>query len=113
MADSTDPQPTTREGADDATSALRAAAGGALERAGLPDDLLERTAELPGTPFEHARAFAAMPDGDRANLRKAFKVLADFPMEAVTVTVKKPNPPIKGSSIDYAAVTIHRQRAGK
>ena len=51
---------------------LRRAAGEALKRNGLPDDLIERTKTLPGSPFEHAAAFAKLPDADRANLRKAF-----------------------------------------
>ena len=64
------------------------------------------------------RVVKAVIEGESRNLLEALaqtiadRVLADFPLEAVTVTVKKPNPPIKGSSIDYAAVTIHRQRAG-
>ena len=62
------------------------------------------------------RAARAVVEGDSRNLLEglaqgiADRVLADFPLEAVTVTVKKPNPPIKGSSIEYAAVTIQRQR---
>ena len=59
---------------------LRRAAGEALKRNGLPDDLIERTKTLPGSPFEHRAAFAKLPDADRANLRKAFKVFADFPV---------------------------------
>ena len=59
---------------------LRRAAGEALKRNGLPDDLIERTKTLPGSPFEHAAAFAKLPDADRANLRKAFKDFAGFPV---------------------------------
>ena len=65
------------------------------------------------------RVVKAVIEGESRNLLEALasdiadNVLADFPLEAVTVTVKKPSPPIKGSSIDYAAVTIHRQRPGK
>ena len=62
------------------------------------------------------RATRAVVEGDSRNLLEALaqdiadRVLEDFPLDAVKVTVKKPNPPIKGSSIEYAAVTIHRQR---
>ena len=58
---------------------LRKAAGDALKRAGLPEDLIECTKTLPGSPFEHATAFAKLPHADRANLRKAFKDFAGFP----------------------------------
>lgn len=40
----------------------------------------------------------------------AAQVLADFPLDAVTVTVKKPNPPVRGSSIRQSAVRIRRAR---
>ena len=48
------------------------------------------------------RAIRAIMEGESRNLLErlageiAERLLADFPMEAVTVTVKKPNPPIKG-----------------
>ncbi len=64
------------------------------------------------------RAIRAIMEGDPRNLLErlaqevAERLLADFPLEAVTVTVKKPNPPIKGSFIDHAAVRIHRRREG-
>ena len=40
----------------------------------------------------------------------AAQLLADFPVDAVTVTVKKPNPPVRGSSIRHSAVQIRRAR---
>ena len=64
------------------------------------------------------RAIRAIMEGDPRNLLErlaqevAERLLAEFPLEAVTVTVKKPNPPIKGSFIDHAAVRIHRRREG-
>ena len=64
------------------------------------------------------RAVKAIMEGEPRNLLErlaqdtADRLLADFPLEAVTVTVKKPNPPIKGSFIDHAAVVIHRRRSG-
>ena len=64
------------------------------------------------------RAVKTIMEGDSRNLLEglaqaiADSLLADFPLEAVTVTVKKPNPPIKGSFIDHAAVRIHRRREG-
>lgn len=42
----------------------------------------------------------------------ADRLLAELPIAAVQVTVKKPHPPVKGSAIDYAAVTLYRRRAG-
>ena len=62
------------------------------------------------------RAIRAIMEGPSRNLLErlaqeiADRLLADFPLEAVTVTVKKPNPPIKDSFIDCAAVRIHRRR---
>ncbi len=64
------------------------------------------------------RAIRAIMEGESRNLLERLAqeiadcLLADFPLEAVTVTVKKPNPPIKGSFIEYAAVRIHRRREG-
>ena len=63
------------------------------------------------------RTVKSVVEGESRNLLEALaqnianRLLADFPVESVTVTVKKPNPPIKGSFIDHAAVTIRRQRA--
>ena len=66
--------------AANAEGELRKVAAEALNRNALPEDLIERTRTLPGTPFEHAAAFAKLPDADRANLRKAFKDFAGFPV---------------------------------
>ena len=41
----------------------------------------------------------------------ADRLLAELPIAAIQVTVKKPHPPVKGSAIDYAAVTLYRRRA--
>ena len=59
---------------------LRKVAVDALKRNGLPEDLIERTKTLPGSPWDLAAAFRNLPEGDRANLRKAFKDLAGFPV---------------------------------
>ena len=62
------------------------------------------------------RTVRAVIEGDPHNLLEsaaqsiATRVLNEFPVEAVTVTVKKPNPPVRGSSIESAAVRIHRAR---
>ena len=62
------------------------------------------------------RVVKAIIEGESRNLLEtlaqaiADKLLADLPLEAVSVTVKKPHPPIKGSSIDYAAAQVHRLR---
>ena len=42
----------------------------------------------------------------------ADRLLAELPIAAIQVTVKKPHPPVKGSAIDYAAVTLYRRREG-
>ena len=84
-----------------------------LARAGRTDSVDDTVS------YSHLyRSVKAILEGEPRNLLErlaqetADRLLADFPLAAVTVTVKKPNPPIKGSFIDYAAVTIHRRRAG-
>ena len=63
------------------------------------------------------RAVRGIVEGEPRNLLEAVaeaiaaRVLADFPVDAVTVTVKKPNPPVRGSSIRQSAVRIRRGRA--
>lgn len=62
------------------------------------------------------RAVRSVMEGDPRNLLEsaaqaiADRVLAEFSIEAVTVTVRKPNPPVRGSSIESAAVQIRRRR---
>ncbi len=62
------------------------------------------------------RAVRAVMEGEPRNLLEsaaqaiADRVLEEFPVEGITVTVKKPNPPVRGSSIELAAVQIHRSR---
>ena len=84
-----------------------------LARPGLTDGLEDTVS------YTHLyRAVRAIMEGESRNLLErlaqeiADRLLADFPLEAVTVTVRKPNPPIKGSFIDYAAVSIRRRREG-
>ena len=62
-----------------AEAALRKAAIRILKDASLPEDLIERTKTLHGTPFQYKEAFAKLSNADRATLRQAFKELADFP----------------------------------
>ena len=62
------------------------------------------------------RTVRAVMEGEPRNLLEsaaqaiADRVLAEFPVQAITVTVKKPNPPVRGSSIELAAVQIYRKR---
>ena len=62
------------------------------------------------------RTVRAVMEGEPRNLLEsaaqaiADRVLAEFPVEGITVTVKKPNPPVRGSSIELAAVQIYRKR---
>ena len=87
--------------------------------ADLDLSLAGRTDRLEDTvSYSHIyRAVRAVVEGEPRNLLEsaaqaiADRVLAEFPVEAVSVTVKKPNPPVRGSSIELAAVQIHRVRA--
>ena len=65
------------------------------------------------------RAVRSVMEGEPRNLLESAAqaiadiVLAQFPVDSVSVTVKKPNPPVRSSSIELAAVQIHRQRVPK
>ena len=60
------------------------------------------------------RAVRDVLEGESRNLLEATaeaiasKVLAEFPVKAVQVRLKKPRPPIRGSVIDNAVVEIYR-----
>ena len=62
------------------------------------------------------RAVRSVVEGESRNLLEATalaiasKVLAEFPVLAVRVRLKKPSPPIRSSVIEYAAVEIYRTR---
>ncbi len=62
------------------------------------------------------RAVQSVVEGESKNLLEATaqaiasKILAEFPVKAVRVCLKKPRPPIRGSVIEYAAVEIYRTR---
>ena len=64
------------------------------------------------------RTVKSVVEGDSQNLLEsvaqtiADRLLAELPLDGVRVRVKKPNPPVKGSVIEYAAVEIYRQRKG-
>ena len=82
-----------------------------LSRAGRSDRLEDTVS------YSHIyRAVRSIVEGEPRNLLEAVaeaiaaRVLADFPVDAVTVTVKKPNPPVRGSSIRQSAVQIRRGR---
>ena len=83
-----------------------------LRRAGETDRLEDTVS------YSHIyRTVRAVMEGEPRNLLESAaqaivdSVLAEFPVEAVSVTVKKPNPPVRGSSIELAAVQIHRSRS--
>lgn len=82
-----------------------------LRRAG-ETDRLEDTVSY----SEVYRAVRAVMEGEPRNLLESAaqaitdRILAEFPVDAVMVTVKKPNPPVRGSAIEMAAVKIHRHR---
>ena len=82
-----------------------------LSRAGATDRLEDTVS------YSHIyRTVRSVMEGEPRNLLEsaaqaiADSVLAQFPVEAVSVTVKKPNPPVRGSAIELAAVQIHRTR---
>jgi dihydroneopterin aldolase len=62
------------------------------------------------------RAVKSVVEGEPHNLLEsaagaiADRVLAEFPIDAVSVTLKKPRPPVRGSVIENAMVEIYRQR---
>ena len=62
------------------------------------------------------RAVRDVVEGDSRNLLEAIaqsvadRVLSDFPVTGVTVCVKKPHPPVRGSVIEHAGVEIYRVR---
>ena len=62
------------------------------------------------------RAVREVMEGEPRNLLEAAaqsiadRVLKDFPVNSVSVRVKKPHPPIRGSIIEYATVEIFRRR---
>ncbi len=64
------------------------------------------------------RTVKSVVEGDSQNLLEsvaqtiADRLLAELPLDGVRVRVKKPNPPVKGSVIEYAAVEIYRKRKG-
>ncbi len=62
------------------------------------------------------KAVKSVVEGEPCNLLEAAaqaivdRVLGEFPVEAVSVTLKKPRPPVRGSVIENAVVEIYRQR---
>jgi dihydroneopterin aldolase len=83
-----------------------------LSRAGASDRLEDTVS------YSHIyRTVRSVMEGEPRNLLEsaaqaiADRVLAEFQVDSVSVTVKKPNPPVRGSSIELAAVQIHRTRS--
>ena len=75
-------------------------------------DRLEDTVSYPHL----YRSVQSVVEGQPKNLLEATAheiatiVLAEYPVEAVYVRVKKPRPPVRGSVIEHAAVEIYRSR---
>ena len=65
------------------------------------------------------RAVKDVMEGEPRNLLEAAaqsiadRVLSEFPVDSVTVRVKKPHPPIRGSIIESATVEIYRRRGNQ
>ena len=62
------------------------------------------------------RAVRDVMEGEPRNLLEAAaqsvadRILSDFPVDSVSIRVKKPHPPIRGSVIENATVEIFRRR---
>ena len=62
------------------------------------------------------RAVKSVVEGEPRNLLEAAaqaivdRVLSEFPVDAVALTLKKPRPPVRGSVIENAKVEIYRRR---
>lgn len=97
----------------------------ALGQSYLVDLTVEVDLSLPGrsdrlddtVSYTHLyRAVKEVIEGESRNLLEgiaqsiADRVLQDYPVASVQLTVKKPHPPIKGSVVAYAAVEIFRTR---
>ncbi len=80
-----------------------------LRRAGRSDNLEDTVSYT-----QLYRVAQAVMEGQPKNLLEAAaetiaqQILEQFPVNAVRVRVRKPRPPIRGSSIDHAAVEIYR-----
>ena len=82
-----------------------------LSRAGTSDRLEDTIS------YAHIyRAVRDVMEGEPLNLLEAAaqsiadKLLTDFPVDSVSVRVKKPHPPIRGSVIENATIEIFRRR---
>ena len=83
-----------------------------LQPAGRSDNLVDTVSYT-----QLYRLAKAVMEGQPKNLLEAAaetiaqQALDQFPVSAVRVQVRKPRPPIRGSSIDYAAVEIYRTKS--
>ncbi len=91
----------------------------------LVDLVVEMDLSVPGgsdrleDTISYAHLYRAVRDvmeGEPRNLLEAAaqsiteKILSDFPVDSVSVRVKKPHPPIRGSVIENATVEITRRQ---
>ena len=83
-----------------------------LSKAGISDNLNDTVS------YTHIyRVARSVIEGESKNLLEALaesianKVINEFKIQSIRVSVVKPNPPKKGSNIDRAAVEIIRHRA--
>ena len=83
-----------------------------LSKAGISDNLNDTVS------YTHIyRVARSVIEGESKNLLEALaesianKVINEFKIQSIRVSVVKPNPPIKGSNINQAAVEIIRHRA--
>ena len=82
-----------------------------LSRAGRTDRLEDTIS------YAHIyRAVRDVMEGEPRNLLEAAaqsvadRILSEFPVDSVSIRVKKPHPPIRGSVIEFATVEIFRCR---
>jgi len=82
-----------------------------LSKAGISDNLNDTVS------YTHIyRVVRSVIEGESKNLLEALaesianKVINEFNIQSIRITIVKPNPPIKGSNINQAAVEISRHR---
>ena len=82
-----------------------------LSTAGISDNLTDTVSYT-----DIYKTVRSVIEGESKNLLEALaesianKAIYEFKINSIKVTLKKPNPPIKGSHIDHAAVEITRYR---
>jgi len=83
-----------------------------LSKAGISDNLTDTVSYT-----DIYKTVRSVIEGESKNLLESLaesianKIINEFKINSIKVTLMKPNPPIKGSNINHAAVEITRDRA--